>query len=180
MKIKSLIIAISISVLALFTFSACDKFESFPINIPISVEVFASGSSSTITETKSFCLDADSPIYQDYQDKIQSLTFLQAAYRTLAVSSANLQGNIRVKLETQAGLPLFDVVISNVKPSDYINNPLVLNLTQAQIQAINAYISILSNKCFRATVSVENISGATAPYSLTGVVDVVMEADTKL
>ncbi len=177
----SLIIAASF----IFVFNGCDEFNNFPVNFPISKTIVASGSNTTISGSGPICLNKDSQTFQDYQDKIKGLKFIQAAFRidsvtASGISAPNLKGDIVITLNNQNNLPLFSVKISNINPSDYINKVLVLSLTQNQIQAMNAYISNLNNTCFYGSMEVQNITGGNPPFTIVGVIDMVFEADTEL
>jgi hypothetical protein len=157
---------------------SCDSFDSFPLNIPVSVNVSVSGSGTSISASQTFCLSDISQTFSDYQDKIKTVTFLKAQYRTTSVSSSSLQGTIVITLRDTDGNVLVSISIPGVKPSDFINNPYELQLSQNEIQAINTYLNNLGSECFEATLGVDNISGGSAPYQVVGTVDFVFEADT--
>ncbi len=73
------------SVVLLFlmlTWNGCDDFNSLPLNIPFTIDVSVSGSSATLSDSQSYCLSTDSETYDEYRDKIQSLHFIEAAFRT--------------------------------------------------------------------------------------------------
>ena len=134
------IIAISFSIINL----GCDEFNNFPVNIPISKQIDATGTNNNIFGTGDYCIDKDSETYQNYNDKIKSLSFIQAAYRTKSITASgvaapNLQGDIVVTVNDQFGGLLFKVTIPNSNPSDYINKAIVLSLTQIEIQKMNEY-----------------------------------------
>jgi hypothetical protein len=167
--------------------NGCDAFESFPINIPFTIEFTASGSSSPIIDEGGGCLDTGSGTYQDYKDKINSLTFVEAAYRTLSVKANNqittsLNCDINVTIERPDGTLLFSYDINDVNPSDYISTPLVLQLDETQLNAIRNYLAIFetTTMCFDATYKLSNITGGTVPYEVKGAVDFVLEAETEL
>ncbi len=175
------IITLSFSIINI----GCDEFNNFPVNIPISKQIDATGTNNDISGTGDYCIDKDSEIYQDHYGKIKSLTFIQAAYRTKSVTASgiaapNLQGDIVITIKDQFGGLLFKVTIPNVNPSDYITKAIVLSLTQTQIQNMNEYCGDLNNTCFNATIEVLNITGGTPVYDVKGIVDMVFEADTEL
>ncbi len=163
----------------------CDEFNNFPVNIPISKQIIATGNNNSISGTGNYCIDQESSTFIDFKEKTKSLTFIQAAYRTKSVTASgvaapNLIGDIIVSVKSQFGPTLFSVTIPNVNPSDYINKALVLTLTQNEIQAMNGYFGNLQNTCFNGVIEVQNITGGIAPYEVIGVIDMVFEADTEL
>ncbi len=167
------------------SFNSCDSFESFPINVPIAVTINTSGNNTTISESTSFCL-MDFSEYQDYRDDMQSVQYVTAAFRTVSASQG-LTGDIVVTLqESPSGTILFQITIPNVQPADYIQNPYVIQLGPNEVTLINLFLGSidfsnpLSDVCFTATLSVQNISGGSTPYSLQGVVEIVFEAETSL
>jgi hypothetical protein len=163
-----------------FTFYSCDEFETLPLNIPISKEITTTGTNTVIVEVENICFDADSPTYLDYKEKIKSLTFLEAAWRTKSVS-AGLQGNITLQIRTGNGTVVFSKTIPGVNPAAYQspNQPYVFQLTEQEIDLINAYIESLNSLCFEATATVQ-VTGGTSPYQLVGIVDMIFEAETEL
>jgi hypothetical protein len=184
---KIYLLKISASVFLLFlmiAWNGCDEFNKLPLNIPFTLTVHLTGSDNTISDSSDlFCLTQDSQTYQKYQDKINSLHFIEAAYRTISVVPTDLSGNITVALKDGNDNVLFQYVIPNATPADYMkpNSPYVLQLNQTQIDFINQYLSTLLNSgaCFYATVTVDNINGQ-PPYTLDGAIDMVIEADTQL
>ncbi len=183
---KKYIIRISTSLVLLFlmlTWNGCDKFNSLPLNIPFTIPVHVEGSAATLSDSESYCLSTDSQTYNDYRDKINSLHFVEAAYRTTNVIPADLSGNVNVSLQDGDGNVLFSYDIPGAAPADYMspNSPYILQLDQGQIDFINTYLNSLLSQgaCFTATITVSNISGQ-APYTIDGAVDMVIEADTEL
>jgi len=159
------------------SFNACDEFNTFPINIPISFEFTATGSNSVFNSGQ-YCLE-QSDVYQDYQDKVQSISYVEAAYRTISISDATVQGTINVQVfNTVTNTIIINFTLSNFRPADYISTPLILNIDQSQINVFNTYLNNLPQnaKCFRVIVTITGISGT---QSLNGAVDVVFEAETE-
>jgi hypothetical protein len=169
-------------VLFFLQMNSCDEINSIKLNVPVTKYITATGSSTTITQSDSFCLDETSDTYKSYQDKIKSLTFLEASYRTISVSDPSLQGDINVTLMDIYGKVLFSITIPGVNVANYMKpkSPYVIKLTQNQVQAINLYLSNLNNQCFKAVLTVANISGGSAPYSVKGAVDILLTADTEI
>ncbi len=183
---KKYLIRFSTSAVLLFlmlAWNGCDDFNSLPLNIPFTLPVHVEGSASTLTDSTSYCLSTDSPTYNDYRDKINSLHFVEAAYRTTSVSPENLSGNINVTLKDGNDNVLFSHDIPGAAPADHMSpkSPYIFQLDQSQIDFINTYLNSLLNEgaCFTATITVINITGQ-APYTIDGAVDMVIEADTQL
>ncbi|GBD88805.1 hypothetical protein BMS3Abin03_02747 [bacterium BMS3Abin03] len=142
-------------------------------------EITASGN-GPISETESFCLSDFNEI-NDNIDRIQEIKYVAAAYRTLE-STPGLKGDILASLVAADGTEIFSITIPNVQVEDYIDNPFEIVLTQAQIDLFNSYLTDYQNHdCYTATLSVVNITaGDGPPYSLTGVVEIVVEIKTSV
>jgi len=169
----------------MLTWNGCDSFNSLPLNIPFTLNVHVTGSDNTISNSSPlYCLNTDSQTYTEYRDKINSLHFVEAAYRTKNVFPQELSGNITVALQDGDGNSLFSYTIQGANPADYMapNSPYILQLTQQQIDFINTHLNSLLNSgaCFTAVITVDNISGGNPPYSVDGAIDMVIEADTDL
>jgi len=183
--------AVLVSAVLFFSLTnGCDAFESFPINIPFTIDVFATGNDNGASGTGAGCLETGSETYQDYKDKIKSLTFVEAAYRTDSVkingqSTNNLTCDINITVRILGGAQLFSYTVTGVNPSIYILKPLVLQLKDFELDAVRIYLESFQdqNICFDATYSLSNISGGGTPpnvYSVKGFVDFVLEAETEL
>ncbi|QQS35656.1 MAG: hypothetical protein IPM56_15640 [Ignavibacteriales bacterium] len=180
--IKSAVLVFTVLIFSLT--NGCDAFDSFPLNMPFTITFTASGNSSTITDNGSGCLDTNSETYQEYRDKINSLTFVEAAYRTVSVNTGNqnITADISVIVSIPGGATLFNYTIPNVRPADFISTPLVLQLDQVELDAIRSYLELFQqvpSMCFDATYTLSNISGGAAPYTVEGAVDFVLEAETE-
>lgn len=181
--IRSAVLAATVLIFS-FT-NGCDAFESFPINIPFSIEFEASGSSNNISDTGSGCLDTNSETYIEYKNKIQSLTFVEAAYRTISINGGNqnVTGNINVTVRVPGGATLFSYTINNVRPADYLTSAFVLQLNEQELGAVRNYLQLFESlpaMCFEATYTLSNLTGGTPPYTIKGAVDFVLEAETEL
>ena len=170
--------------LLMVIWNGCDEFNHLPLNIPFTLKFEMHGSNTTIADsTASYCLSTDSDTYDSYRDRIRSLHFIEAAYRTLSVTPADLTGDITITVKDGDNKELFSYTIPDATPADYLkpHPSYILQLTQAQIDIINAYLDSLLDvgACFKGTVTVKNITGQ-PPYSLNGAVDMVIEADTEL
>ena len=166
----------------MFTWNGCDQFNSLPLNIPFTVDVEVQGSGNTLTNSATFNLSSDSQTYNDYRDNIKSLHFIEAAYRTLNYSPANLSGDITVSLTNGNGDVLFSYQLPAVDPGTYKkpNSPYIFQLNQQQIDFINSYLEVALNSgaSFTATMTVTNLTGQ-PPYDVHGAIDMVIEADTE-
>jgi hypothetical protein len=165
--------------LIVLTFPSCDSVESnFPVNIPIKMELTVSGMSTSANATGTYCLEGTST-YDEYKNKIESIKYVKASYRTVNVTPQGLQGNIKITVKDQAGNVLFNQDILGVVIIDYKNSPYEITLSQNEINTINEYISSLGSNCFEATLLVDNISGGDPPYEVKGAIDILFEADVK-
>jgi hypothetical protein len=174
MKIIKYLLPFLISLL-FFQLNGCDELNSIPLNIPFTVTFINKTGSDINFDSGVQCLDSESDTYKQYQDKIQSLTFLQAAYRTVSNSNPGIAGNISATIYNGSGQVLAAYQINNVKPEDYKTTPLILQFTQTQIQAINSALS--GSSCLRAVVAITSLNGTT---TISGAVDLVFQADTKI
>ena len=94
-----------------------------------------------------FCLSG-SEEWNDNVDEIKSAKFITAGFWIESGTTAGLTGDLNVTLQQDgsSGTTLFNLTLPNIIASDYVNNGLVLTLTEAQIQLINLYLSSYSNK----------------------------------
>ena len=155
--------------------NGCDELNSIPLNIPVTITFANQTGTSIVFDSGVYCLNSESETYKEYQDKINSLTFLQAAYRTTSNSNPSFQGNLLVTIYNGSGEVLASYQLDDINPDDYITTPLVLQLNQAQIQAINN--TLKNSTCLRAVVQITSTGGST---TISGAVDMVFEADTEL
>lgn len=183
MKHKQNITKLFAAVVILLLVSSCDivdKFDTFPVDIPISFNVQTSGSTSPMNSATSFCLSDLSSSYNDYRNDIESISFLEASFRTdSSMLNSDLVGNIVLKLMDSNGNQLFIVTMQNVKPADYVGKPYTLVLTSDMIDAMNAYIAVSGNQCFQATMNV-TVTQGNAPYVVKGIVDMIFNSKVKL
>jgi len=172
-----------LSIFVGFTFlNSCDELNNLPLNIPIRVNFSTSGSDSQLIENQSFWL-SNVQEWRDNQENINSANFVSAAYWTQS-ASPGLQGDINVALADENGNLLFSINIPNYKAADNLDTPYTLELSQNQIQALDDYLSTIGNDgndhSFIASLTISNITGSSTPYSLTGRVEIVLEADVEL
>jgi len=177
--IKAFVVVLSVSMV--FVGTSCDKFDTLPLNVPFSIDVSTSGNSNpTVPNPVQYCL-SQSETYSDYIGDIEKLTFVEAAWRTISVSNINT-GDVTVTLKIKGGATLFQKTLSGIQPSEYIKpkSPYVLTLTATEISNLNEYLENYranpgNTQCFEASVQAV-VSSGNPPYSLVGVVDMVVEA----
>jgi len=165
-----------------FVNTSCDKFDTLPLNVPFSVTIVTQGNNNPSSSSSTYCL-TESSTYQDYVEDIQKLTFIEAAWRTDSVKNI-AAGTIKVTVRVVGGATLFQKTIAGTNPSAYLspNAPYVLALSETEIEALNTYLNNYlqnPNQCLQATVEATVTTG-TAPYYLRGIIDMVVEAETKL
>lgn len=160
-------------------FFSCDELENFFINLAIKQEITTSGG-GPISESSFFCLSGFEEV-NDNIDRIQEIKYVAAAYRTIS-ATAGLTGDIIASLVSDDGTEIFTITIPNVQIESFIDNPFEIVLTQAQIDLFNSYLADYQNKdCYTTTLSVVNITaGAGPPYTLTGVIEFVVEIKAKV
>ena len=161
-------------IISTVTFNGCilDAFKTLTQNIPLSKEFNVNSSATNYSQTAIVNLDSSS-VYQRYSDSIEDIKFIRAQYRTKSINQSGLAGTISLTISDLSDNVLLQVSLGKIKPADYLNTPLELNLTQAQIDVFNSFLSSLSNKQFKVTLNITGISPT--PYQFTGVVDMVFE-----
>jgi hypothetical protein len=183
MKMKNIkkLLLLSIVIAIGFSGTSCDQFNNIFLNLPIKKEITATGNGPDIFETESLCFtDYDS--YNDNIDDVEGIKYVTSAYFTIT-ATAGLHGTgIMATLYQGDGVtPLFSITLPTAVADDYINNPLEIELTPQQIDALNAYLADYeTNNCFVAELRVANVSGtAGPPYSITGQFEMVVELKLK-
>ncbi len=180
---KKLILTIPLTALVIFsliTFNACDKFENLPLNIPI-VFKFAITNANPVS-TEDVCMDQSSS-FQEYRDKFKNLSLVEAVFRITTVVPADVQGTIVIEVwRTDTNQLLMTRSYPNIKPADYLpdNVPLNLQLTQAEIDLVNAYLDANPNACFRAIISGSNVTPTGSNFDIKGVVDILFYGEAEL
>jgi hypothetical protein len=174
-----------ISVLAIIialSSTSCDKFENVFLNLPIKTEITATGNGPDIFERETICL-SDYDSFNDNVDDVEAVKYVTSAYFTIT-STAGLQGTgIMATLYQGDGVtPLFSITLPSAVASDYIDNPLKIELTPQQIDLLNNYLADYNtNNCFVAELRVANVSANSGPpYSITGQFEMVVELQIKL
>ncbi len=169
--------------MSLTVFNGCDELNNLPLNIPIKFSFSKTGSNTTINENQSVWLSSVQD-WRDNQENINSASFISAAYWTIKPTSEGLQGDVNVSLSDESGKLLFSINIPNYKAADNLDKPYTLKLNQNQIQAMDDYLSLIgkdgNDHSFTASLTVSNITGASSPYTISGKVEVVLQADIDL
>jgi hypothetical protein len=163
-------------------FNGCilDAFDTLTTGIPITVDIHVAdetGNETTIADSTTFNLD-ENDTYKNNKDKINSIKFVKVAYRTKAVTPSDLKGDIILKVKKTDGTLLFSKTISNVTPASYINSPMELQLTQAEIQLMDTFLAMSSNRVFNTTVTIQNLPAGIK--TLDAIIDIVFEMEYDL
>jgi len=168
-------------VFTLVSFNGCilDSFNSVTQNVPISQTFYLSSNQTSFSDSQTVDLSSSS-VYQNYQEKIESIQLVRAEYRTISVNPSSLSGNISFVLNDWNGNKLFSLGLGQITPANYQKTPLEFQLTGAQIAMVNNYLSKLSNNKFQATISITNIKSSSVNYTLIGAVDAVFEMKSNL
>ena len=163
--------------------SGCDALENFLFDLPIDFEVTASDNSGS-GQGESYCLEQNET-YNDYVDKLNSITLVEAHIVTQSISSGDegIQGDGELHLyegTVPVGAPLITVMDTGVKPADHFSpNGYKINLTQADIDKVNSSLAN-GNTCFYADYVVNNVQGANGSFTVVLKIDVLFQLDTSL
>ena len=104
-----------------FVSNSCDKFDTLPLNVPVSLNLLPASGNPTFN-SGNYNLDS-SKTYNDYKDDIEKLTYVEAAYRTKSVRifSFNLPLHLDVQvINAVTSVPIINFTLNGFKPSDYI------------------------------------------------------------
>jgi hypothetical protein len=159
-----------------------DAFDEITQNLSIERNFEISGNtSSAATQTATFKLN-DSQVYRDNRDKIKKLRYKAAAFCVTQNTVPTLQGNIILTLKAGSGLaatPLFTKTLTGFKPNDYLGiQAKNLDLTAAEIDAINTYISnsaLFETLTFTGSVAVQNATPANTQVTLKCFISLALE-----
>jgi len=163
-------------------FNSCDVLEQLFLNLKLSEDFHTTGNGPDISETIFDCL-SNYDAFDDNFDKIQTLKYVSAAYYTLDATPQNLGGtNISATLYDCLGNIILEQSLPTAQASDYVNNPYEFILTQDEIDTFNQYLANYKTcDCFTAILLVQQVTPAdSAPYTLNGVVEVIIEVEAKL
>jgi hypothetical protein len=172
-------------------FNSCDVLEQLFLNLKATQNFHATGNGPDIFDTVEDCL-TNYEAFNDNYDKIQNLKYVSAAYYTTGAIPSNLGGvNISAKIEDCAGNIILEQSLPTATASDYIDNPFEFVLTPEEIAIFNDWLAQYNScnqcvsqafcSCFYAEVRVEQVTPAnSAPYTLDGVVEIIIEIEAKL
>ena len=143
------------------------------------LQIDANGVSSS-SGSQSYCL-TDNQQYQDYADKINSITYADAYFVTRDVSPATMKGTITFQLLDGNNNTIISYSDPNIVPADHDStNAYHLMLDQSQIDDVNASLAG-GNRCFTGVYSFEVSSGGSLINNHIKVdIEVLFTLDTKL
>lgn len=166
---------------ASFVEQGCDVLNNLFLNVPLKQTIVISGSSTNPSSSAQFRL-SDYDEFNDNIGSIQGIKYVSASYATVSYSPG-LQGtNIMVTLRANSdGASIFSVLIPFVSADQYVNNPIEIELNDAQIALFNQYLADYDNSdSYTAELEVQNVSDDDGPpFSLTGKVEFIVELEIK-
>lgn len=167
------------TMLIAFVASGCDSLQNFLFDLPIKFTIDANGVSSS-SGFENYCL-TDNQQYQDYQDKINSITYADAYFVTREISDTTLTGNITFQLLDGNNNEIISYSDDNIVPADHDStNAYHLSLNQSQIDDINASLAD-GNRCFTGVYNFEVTSGGNNSNNHIEIeIQVLFTLDTKL
>ena len=163
-------------------FNSCDVLEQLFFNLKLTEDFHSTGNGPDISEVIFDCLSNDDS-FNDNFDKIQNLSYVSAAYYTLDATPPNLGGtNISATLRDCNNNIILQQNLPTAQASDYVDNPYEFTLTQAEINTFNQYLANYQEcDCFTAVLLVEQVTPAnSAPYTLNGTVEIIIEVEANL
>ena len=164
----------------LLLIKGCDPFDDVYLTLAMDAEFSTVGAGSDIFIQSNMCL-SDFDDYEDNKDNLEEIRYITAAYMTIN-STQGLQGNnITLTLyEGDGTTMLFRYIVPTFVASNYINNPLKINLTQQEIDDLNLYlVNPQEDKCFVATLQVSNVTASATPYSMQSKLEFLTELKIK-
>ncbi len=180
MKNLNKLILTSLTILTILAFNGCDPFDDFYLTLAMNTEFNTGAPVSDVTLPADFCLSKFDD-YNDNSENIEEIKYISAAYITME-SSNGLQGDFNLKLyRTDTNILLFDYTVPSFKADSSILNPLLIDLSQEQINNINEYLlNPKVDKCFRAVLKVNNATDNDgAPFQLYGKIEFLTELKIK-
>jgi len=165
------------TMLVAFVMSGCDALQNFLFDLPIKFTIETSGANSS-SGSESYCLTNDET-YQDYADKINSITYADAYFVTQE-APAGLSGNLTFQLLDGNNNIIITKTDNNIVPADHDStNAYHLMLDQSQIDDINASLAD-GNRCFTGVYTVVVTSGSNQNNIIKIDVEVLFTLDTSL
>lgn len=130
------------------------------------VPILLQGTNTTLIDETYFCSSDFSDLISD-NDTLKSITFSEATFYFTDNSTDDFVGDMQLTLSTQDETVLLVYSINNVsKNYADISNTKRIELEQAQINALNDYLSYFGNiACFKISVACYNLTG-TFPLSI--------------
>jgi hypothetical protein len=175
MKTKLYIIIISLSM----GLNGCilDSLDKINQNLPISVYVNIEDEQvTTVDKTLPFDLN-NSETYQDYKNDITKLEYTSISFRTTELNMPALEADIQVTLNYGSNSAVYT---KRIKPEDYKTQPLVFELTAADIAGINEYLASPNGKVFVINVKLNNVNPSSGLLTLRGYIDAVFNFEAEL
>lgn len=162
--------------------SSCDKFDKLPLNVPIQFNFNTQG--AALTYTGRFCME-DSETYIDYKGDIKKLSLLRVMCRINSVVPDNLEGTFELIVRREdTNEILVRKVVTNFKPLNHKkpNKPYNFVLTGDEISRVNEFLNsnMDQSPCFVGTINLLDIQNAAVTNTLSGTVDVLIEAEVEL
>ena len=158
--------------------SGCDAFENFLFDLPISFTIDARGITNA-SGSESYCL-TDNETYQDYADKINSITYADAYFVTREVNPETISGTLTFQLLDGNNNTIITYVDNNITPANHDStNAYHLSLDQSEIDDINASLAG-GNRCFTGVYSVAVTSGGSQNNFIKVDIEVLFTLDTSL
>lgn len=161
--------------------NSCDPFGDFYVTLVMDTELNTIGAGSGINITSDLCL-SDFDDYNDNKDNLEEIRYITSAYSTIS-SSPGLSGeNATLRFYQSDGTTLlFEYALPSFVPANYVNNPLVIKLTQQQVDNLNQYLANYKvNNCFKVQLQVSNVQySGTPPYYLNAKMEFLTELKVK-
>ena len=169
-----------ILIITIFSLSSCIfEIEDFNLLVPLAVEVNIEGTDPYISDIETFDLN-ESNIYEDNFDKIKEIDLLEISFRAMEVEPIDLSGIVTITLQNANNQNIFVYEMERMIVADYIKSPIKLELTSAQIQAMNAYIQVTGNTGFTSIVEVADITPSNGEnHIVIGNVDIIFNTTLK-
>ena len=181
-------------VFIIFLNSGCDILTNFSLNLPLKQGITVTGSNTTIDNSNTVYL-SDFDAYSTNLDKIESITYKAALYRTLPrgenpfppPDSLDLTPGLvgeRINVTVTDGNDnlIFSRDLPTAAADDYLTTPYDIDLEPGEIALIEGYLEYYkdparaSDLSFTARITISNISaGAGPPYTLTGEIELLLE-----
>lgn len=181
MKLKKILLYISIFLSVSLSGCILDSLNEVPLDIPITYTFNATGDANTIMDDGTFCLD-DNALYSDYEAKMKDIKLLEITFRPTEVTPSSTKGDLRlvIRKNNNLGEVLVNQPFPDITPGSYVapNLPYKLLIDAVAMNAVNEYLKA-SGTCFYVAVSVENVTPA-GTKTVKGQVDFVFRSNTDL